>query len=279
MIIELFLLTLSLTNTLIGVFIYWPIQNWYDFYIPIVLFLGTYIAALLIIWIVFDWISFLIKPKHNLKKNNKIAKFLLVHAIKYIDLHAGARIKVIGKEKIPANHRFLFVCNHISRFDPMISIDVFSNKDIAFITKPSNMNIPIGGKLIKTLHFQAIVREDPLKSLEVMNNSIKMIKDNLTSIGVYPEGTRSKNGELGPFHEGVFNIALKAKCPIVVTTIINARNIHKNFPFKPTKVIHEVVCVLNYEDIEGKTCKAISEEVRQIIYNNLRKHQDGENIR
>ena len=259
----------ALALAIVGPFTFWPWVNPYDFYIPIVLFIGGYLGLILVWWIFIDLSGRLLSLFEKPKKVNKFTRFLLCEGMRYIDFLAMVRVKINGKEKLPRNQRFLLVQNHASKFDPMIVNGYFRKYDIAFITKPSNMKIPLAKRLMPRLFFQPIDREDPIQSLGVMRNSIELISNNVTSIGVYPEGTRHQDGQVGEFHEGVFNICLKAKCPLVVITTSNTDKIHKNFPKRITKVNLNVVKVYTPEEIEGKTALALSNEVRELMLKDL----------
>ncbi len=278
MYIELLLLLLATANTVIGNFTYWKVSSWQNFYRPIVLFIATYIISLLLICLFYVVVGRIIKPEKHKNNISKLSQFLLIDGIKYINYHALVKLDLIGKEKVPYKERFLFVCNHVSNFDPMLTYAVFGNKQLAFITKPSNMKIPFAGKLMKILHFLPIHKEDKLQSLQTINEAINLISNDVCSIAVYPEGTRHKDGILGEFHEGVFNIALKAKCPIVVSTIYNTNNIHNNFPFKHTHVVHEILTCIPYEEIENMTCKAISDNIKVMINERLSRYKNEQNL-
>ena len=253
-----------------GSLTFWPVTHGYDFYIPIVLFLAGYIGCILLWWIFIFCYGIVVSKLKAPKRVNKFTRFLLCDAMRYIDRLARVRVKINGKDKIPLNQRFLLVQNHASRFDPMVVNGYLAKYDIAFITKPGNFRIPLAKRLMPRLFYQAIVREDPMQSLGVMRNSIELINNNVTSIGVYPEGTRHKDGQVGEFHEGVFNICLKAKCPLVVITTSNTDFIADNFPWKATKVTLNVVKVFTYEEIEGKTALALSNEVRELMLKDLK---------
>ena len=261
----------AIALAVVGSFTFWPVTIWYEFYIPIVLFIGGYIAFVLLWWVFIDIYGRLISLFEKPRQVNKFARFLLCDAMRYIDNRALIRVKINGKEKIPLNQKFLFVQNHTSKFDPMIINGYFRKYDIAFITKPSNFKIPLAKRLMPRLYYQAIIREDPIQSLGVMKNSVELIEKKVTSIGVYPEGTRHQDGVLGDFHEGVFNICLKAKCPLVVCTTSNTDKIHKNFPFKFTHVDLNIVKVYTYEELEGKTALAVSNEVKELMLKDLAK--------
>lgn len=270
MVLGLFTLFSGIALAVTGSLWFWPVKSGLDFYIPIVLFLAGYIGAIAIAWITVDIIGRFLSLNKEPKKISKLARFIMTDAMRYIVNHSGATVKISGKNKLPTHERFLLVQNHTSRFDPMIVNAYFPKLDVAFITKPGNYKIPLAKRLMPHLFYQAIDREDPIQSLGVMKNSIELISNNVTSIGVYPEGTRHGDAVLGEFHEGVFNICIKAKCPLVVTTLKNANKIHKNFPFKITKVYLDVVAVIPYEAMEGKTAKTLSDEVHQMMLENLK---------
>lgn len=261
---------IAVALAILGSLTFWPIQHGYDFYIPIVLFLAGFIGMILFWWCFIYFAGLIINSKKDHKKVNKFARFLLTDAMRFIDNHAGAIVKINGRDKLPKGERYLFVQNHQSRFDPMIINGYFPKEDIAFITKPSNYKIPLAKNLMPALFYQAIDREDPIQSLGVIKNSIELISNGVTSIGVYPEGTRHKDGEIGEFHEGVFNICLKAKCPLVVCACKNINKIPKNFPFLPTKITVDIVTVMTYEQMENKTAKALSDEVRALMLEDIK---------
>ena len=270
MFIGLFFLACAIGLALGGSLGFWPVRSGLDFYIPIVLFIAGYIGGIIIVWITFDIIGRVLSLNKEPKKISKLARFVLTDGMRYIVNHSMTRVVINGKNKLPKNERFLFVQNHTSRFDPMIVNGFLPKYDIAFITKPGNYKIPLAKRLMPHLFYQAIVREDPIQSLGVMKRSIDLISNNVTSIGVYPEGTRHGDSVLGEFHEGVFNICLKAKCPLVVSTVKNANKIHKNFPFKITKVIFDIIDVIPYETMEDKPAKQLSDEVHQMMQENLK---------
>lgn len=184
---------------------------------------------------------------------------------------AGARVKVIGKEKLPKDGRYMLVQNHRSNFDPMITAGVLKKERISFVTKESNYKIPLGRWYMKRNGYLVMDRGDVRKDAMTIKNATEYITSGEYTVGIYPEGTRNKeNTELLEFKHGCFKIALWAHCPIVVTTIKNTEHIHSNFPFKTTKVVLEIVEVIEYDDIKGLKTGDISDRVRNIMNTNLR---------
>ena len=270
MILELISFLVSVGLTTWGSLSWWSVTSGLDFYKPIVMLIGFYIAGLAF------WFGFIglvgILFERNPKKHNMgfTALFFVQQVIEAICFHGLCRVKVTGKDKLPKNERYLYVCNHISNFDPLVSY-AYLKQQLGFITKPTNMTYPLARHFLPLVNFQPINRDDPLQSLEVMKHSIDLITNNVTSVAVYPEGTRHKDCVLGDFHEGVFTIATRSKCPIVVSTIKGTNLISKHMPFKPTKIVLDIIDVIYPDAFEGKTVKAISDEVKNKISAHLAK--------
>ena len=263
-------LALSLTSA----FTFWPVTAWFDFYRPIVMFIAGYFGGIAISWIFVDVSGRLISSfKKKYDKPSRFARFLLTNGMQYIDFHANVRLKKIGLEKIP-NEPFLLVGNHKSKFDPMIAAAVFHNRDIAFITKEDNMKIPLAARLMWRNCYMPVDRSDKLQSLEQFKKAAELISSGSSSVGVYPEGSRQEPDViLAEFHNGVFNIATKTGCPIVILTMTGTANIHKNFPFKRSKVTMKCVQVLYEEDYKGMNSAELSNLVHDIMYKDLESAQ------
>lgn len=115
----------------------------------------------------------------------------------------GIHVHCQGLEKLPQG-RFLLVGNHRSNFDPIVTWYALKDRDLAFLSKAENFKIPIFGRIIRKCYFLPIDRQDPRKAMTAINQAAALLENDQVSIGVYPEGTRSKECVLLPFHNGVF---------------------------------------------------------------------------
>ena len=181
------------------------------------------------------------------------------------------RVHVSGIEKIPKDTKVLFVSNHRSNFDPIITWYILKKWKIAFVSKPSNFKIPFFGRIIRKCCFMPIDRENPRNAIVTINKAAKLLKKQEVSIGIYPEGTRSKNGQLLPFHNGVFKIAQKAQMPLVVLSITGTEKISGRTPFQPTDVYLDVLEVFPGENIKEIKTETIGMMVRHLILTNTEK--------
>lgn len=119
----------------------------------------------------------------------------------------------------------------------------------------------------------AIDRENPRNAIKTINRAADLIASDTISVGVYPEGHRGTGANLQEFKAGCFKTAVKANCPILVTTIWGTEKIHSNFPLRKTDVYFDVLGVI-YPGKEKTT--ALSEKVRTRMQENLNQYINGE---
>ena len=84
--------------------------------------------------------------------------------------------------------------------------------------------------------------------------------------GIFPEGTRTKNGLVGEFKSGAFVAAKKAGAPIVLMTIEGSESFMKSFPFGSPKVLLTVREVISKEEVNA----ASAEELAKLCENKIK---------
>lgn len=245
------------------------ITLWEDIWIPIVLFIGCYIGVVLLYFAFIGILSLTIDTKKEYDKPNKFYCLLLTLTMEMLTNYSRTKVKVIGKDLVPVDQKYMLVFNHRSKFDPIIQSYVLKKTNLVHISKPSNFKAPIAGPFIKRCGYLPIDRENAKNGLKTILKAIKLIESGTAAVGVSPEGTRNYKDGLLPFHSGCFKIALKAKCPIVVCTMHNTSDIHKNFPWKKTYVEMRILKVLEYDEIKDLSTNDISLLVRDIMVKDL----------
>lgn len=269
MLVSLICVAVAVILSVTSAFTFWPVQMWYDFYRPIVMFIAGYFAGLALAWIFFDITGRLtVSYKKKYMKPSKFAKVLLTNGIGYINNHANVKLTKVGLEKIP-NDCFLLVGNHKSKFDPMLVAQALGKHNLAFVTKESNMKIPLAGRFMWRNGYMPVNRSDKMQSLEQFKKAAELIASGASSVGIYPEGSRQDESVvLGDFHNGAFNIAIRTKCPIVIMTMKGTSNIHKRFP-KRTPVEMKCLQVLYWEDYSSMNATELSDHVHDLMYQEL----------
>ena len=232
------------------------------------------IAILAVIALLLLFLTFCMLPVSPTKYYEKDSRFyrLLVNMAAAVACFGGRlRLHVSGRELLPAGKRILYVGNHVSNFDPIITLRAFPEAKLAYISKESNFKIPWFGRFIRRCCFMDIDRENPRNAIVTINRAAELLKNQEVSIGVYPEGTRSKTAELLPFHNGVFKIAQKANVDIAVVSLVGTEKIHKNFPWCRTDIYVDVLEIIPADQIKGIKTEVIGNRVEVLLRQNQRK--------
>ena len=180
-------------------------------------------------------------------------------------LLGGVRPVITGTEKLPEGERFLFVCNHRSMFDPLMVMGWLGKWSIAFISKPSNLRIPLVGPCAEAAGFLAIDRENDRKALRTILTAADYLKRDLCSIGIYPEGTRTRTGELQAFHSGSFKIAQRAHVPLVIACVHGTEKAKHGYFLHPHRCTLEILECLPAEQVKAMSTQELASCSREKI--------------
>ena len=211
--------------------------------------LGIILGFALLYFLIPGFFGLFVNPKKEYKKDSKLYRFLLNMASVIGLWFLRIRVNVNGTEKLPRGQKLLFVGNHCSNFDPIITWYALRDWKISYISKAGNFKLPFFGRIIRRCCFMVIDRESPRKAINTIHRAGELLKSGEVSVGVYPEGTRSKTGELLPFHSGVLKIAQKGNSAIAVVAINGTEKIHKNYPFHSSHVELTVLDVIPAEKV------------------------------
>ena len=232
-------------------------------------FLGSYLGLFLVAFLFF-WISSSII---DIEKGSSESPFYRRVAMIYIQAALtilGMRIHTKGLEKVPAQGRFLLVCNHQQMADPGVILACLKKSQMAFISKQENMTMPVIGKFMHKIMCQLMDRENDREALKTILKCIELIKEDKVSIAVFPEGYIKPDRKLHHFRHGVFKIAQKTQVPIVVCTLQNAQYVFKNgLRLKPTHVHLHLVDVIQPEEYAGLSTVELSTRVYEMMARDL----------
>ncbi len=130
---------------------------------------------------------------------------------------SGVEVKVVGGEHLKPGKPYIFAANHLSQFD-IFALQGFLNVDFRWMAKKELFQIPVfGAGLLKAGHIP-VDRSKGRQALKSLYEAADIIAAG-TSVIVFPEGTRSKDGNLQPFKSGAMVLAIKAGVPIVPVAI------------------------------------------------------------
>lgn len=165
------------------------------------------------------WVLHLEKTGQTERADKQTRKYVKNWARRLLAF-AGARVTVEGAENIPAGAA-VYIANHTSYFDiPLMLAHVGEPRGL--MSKIEADKIPGIRVWMRRLHCLFVDRDSATSGAAVLREGEKMLREGY-SLTIFPEGTRSKTGELLEFKPGAFRIATMAKVPIVPVTIMGAR--------------------------------------------------------
>lgn len=229
-----------------------------------IIIVSAILAVLILPFVFLTLVTLPINPNKEYERESPFYRSLLTWCSVILFKIIRVKFVVAGEEKIPKTGRFLLVGNHRSNFDPIASWTLLRKRsNVSYLSKKENFKIPWFGRIIRRCCFMAIDRENPRNAMKTLHKAALMLKEDRASVGIYPEGTRSKDLKLLPFHNGVFRIAKEAGVPIVVAAMRGTEKIKENFPFHSTTVYVDYVDVITPEEAAAAKNADIGERVRQ----------------
>lgn len=205
---------------------------------------------------------------HYAKHTDEIPEDKKYALLKKITVHAnkGGRVKidVHGQENIPREENFVFFPNHQGLFD-VLSIIEASDRPFSVVAKIEVKNIFFLKQVFAIMKAKFMDRDDVRQSLKVILSVTDEVKAGRNFL-IFPEGTRSKNGNHpGDFKGGSFKCAMNAHCPIVPVAMLNSYQAFDTNSIHPVTVQVHFLEPLYYEDYKDMKSTEIAKVVRARI--------------
>ena len=189
---------------------------------------------------------------------------------------AGVTVTVKGAENIPEDTAVLYVGNHRSYFDVVLTYARCPGLT-GYVAKDSMKKIPLLSSWMKRLHCLFLNRSDIKEGLKTILQGIDQMKNGV-SMCIFPEGTRNEASDdtlLLPFKEGSLKMAEKTGYPIIPMSINNTRNIfeaHRPF-IRSAHVVLEYGEPIYPKDLPKEQKKFLGAHCQEIIQNTISKNQ------
>jgi 1-acyl-sn-glycerol-3-phosphate acyltransferase len=168
------------------------------------------------------------------------------------------RIEVSGLEHFPKDGGVLLCTNHIHNFDPLV-VGITAPRPVHFMAKEELFKVPVLGNIVRKCNAFPVKRGKGDR--ESLRAGLKVLKDG-NVFGLFPEGTRSKTGEIGKGLSGAGFFALRTEADVVPCAIIG--------PYKSLKTL-KVVYGKPIAMAEMRAAKASAEQVTELIMSEIDK--------
>jgi 1-acyl-sn-glycerol-3-phosphate acyltransferase len=226
--------------------------------IIIILFLAIFFIISIPLFLV-EWIIGKFSPRAR-----DISSLRIVQgAFKVVLFITGAKTTVIGYENIPMDEAVLFVGNHRSFYDVIISYSMLPGLT-GYISKKAIRKVPVLSTWMVLLHCLFLDRADVKQGMKTILTAIDQIKNGI-SITVFPEGTRNTGDGIMPFKGGSFKMAEKSGCKIVPVVQNNTSALFEDHlpRVKGGHTVIEFGKPIEVKDMSREEMKALPSMVRE----------------
>ena len=189
------------------------------------------------------------------------------------------RVKVIstGTEKTEGVFPAMIVCNHLHAIDPAIILKELPDLSPGFIGKKEiYTEMPFVARYMHKLNCLPIDRENNREAAKTILRAVDLIKSKTASVGVFPEGYTSLDGELHEFRNGAFKIALRAHCPVIVCTVTGTNTAVKTLFRKKNTIYFDVLKVIPADEVSTMNTTELAELIHKEMEQNLAKRSKTE---
>ena len=178
---------------------------------------------------------------------------------------AAAKIKVEGQENIPTDSAAIYMANHSSNFD-ILSMYAALPVQCRWLAKKELFKIPIFGASLRRSGYIPVERADTRKALVALKAAAQRVKAG-TSVVVFPEGTRSPDGNLLPFKGGGFILAVQSGVPVVPVVIVGTRDINPkgSLSVRSADVLIRILPPIETAGLKSSDRNQLSDDIRAAI--------------
>ena len=178
------------------------------------------------------------------------------------------KVEVRGRDNIDRSTSYVFVANHQGAYD-IFSIYGYLGHPFRWMMRKGITNIPLVGTACRCAGHILVDTKSASGLKHTVEDAVKYLKDGV-SLVVFPEGRRTDTGQMGPFKQGAFRLALEFNLPVVPITIDGSYQVmpRSTFNVTPGKIVltlHEPIPPTS----EGHDLNEVMSKAREAILSGL----------
>lgn len=167
-----------------------------------------------------------------LERGVSLPTYLIVRGILQPFFHVYFRMRRLGREHIPRSGAVIFAANHRSFLDPFV-IGTLTRRPVYYVAKKELFANPVAGWLLSRLGAFPIDRG--AGDHEAMETARRILERG-DCVVIFPEGTRTRPGPLGPPRRGVGRLALQTGAPVVPVAVLGTEAVRRGWRIRPHRV-------------------------------------------
>ncbi len=148
---------------------------------------------------------------------DQVARYTAVPWARLCLLYSGVRVDIYGQHHLQPKQSYVIVANHLSQFDIFVLYG-YLGMDFRWVMKHELRKVPVIGICCEKLGHIFINRSDSQAAIASLNAARARLS-NGASVVFFPEGTRSRDGQLKPFKKGAFKMAQELQLPVLPVTL------------------------------------------------------------
>ncbi len=203
-------------------------------------------------------LGFVVDPRRNDRPLRVLARNVL--------RLAGARFSVRRDPGFDAQTPSFFVCNHVNVFDAFVIYSAIP-QFVRGLELESHFHIPVYGWMARRFGNVPVPAARTPSAVRAMKERCRLALDDGISIIAFPEGHRTRTGDVGLFHAGVFRMAKEFGVPIVPMSVVGSFELKRpqSWRLRPARIVvhlHETIRPESFADSEER---ALAERAREAV--------------
>ena len=187
----------------------------------------------------------------------------------------GCKVNIEGFDNLPEEGPVVLVGNHQGYADIAACFAAFTKFQFGFVAKEELSKIPLYGSWMPRIRSLFIKRTDPKASLQTIKDGVALLERGF-SLVIFPEGTRAKSSNPGPFMKGSLKLATKAGVPIVPFSLDGTYKMYEETglirPADINIIIHEPIPTA---DLSRQEERDLGDRIEKIVVDGVRKLADS----